>query len=284
MKKKRINKIIDLLKINQPIYYESTDDFSFSNGKKMSKTWADYIRLDCEHGNINSDKIGEFMEGLAKGGPTKSGHKTPAVIAELPFPGLNVKLRSWMVNHLLAKGVHGLVLCHATQKKAVEYFVRSTRFRFRKNKLKGLRGHGGHKLATKIWGINEKKYMELCDPWPLNPNGELILGIKMENATAAKNSLKTSSVPGICFGEYGLGDMSMDLGYKIKPSFPLPKKIEKIRKLVWDNCKKNKKYFLGIIKKNNYKQLIDKGMMFCRAYEKKTADLAKKYTKRPKSW
>ena len=35
----------------------------------------------------------------------------------------------------------------------------------------------------------------------VNPNGELILGIKMENATAAKNSLKTSSVPGICFGE-----------------------------------------------------------------------------------
>ena len=35
--KKRINKIIDLLKINQPIYYESTDDFSFSNGKKCLK-------------------------------------------------------------------------------------------------------------------------------------------------------------------------------------------------------------------------------------------------------
>ena len=41
----------------------------------MSKTWADYIRLDCEHGNINSDKIGEFMEGLAKGGQPKAGTK-----------------------------------------------------------------------------------------------------------------------------------------------------------------------------------------------------------------
>ena len=85
MKKKRINKIIDLLKINQPIYYRSTDDFSFSNGKKMSKTWADYIRLDCEHGNINSDKIGEFMEGLAKGGQPKAGTKPQLLLLSSLF-------------------------------------------------------------------------------------------------------------------------------------------------------------------------------------------------------
>ena len=83
---------------------------------------------------------------------------------------------------------------------------------------------------------NEKKYVEKCDPWPMNSNGELVLGIKMENLKAAKNSYKCSSVSGICFGEYGLGDTSMDLGFKTRPSFPLPKKIQTIRQKVWNNC------------------------------------------------
>ena len=284
---KRINKIIELLEKKQPVFYTSTSDFTYKNGKKMSKTWADYIRLNCEHESVNFDKIGDFMRGLLAGGPTRSGHRTPAVIAELPFPGIDkniVKYNSWMINHLLAKGLHGLILCHSSSKAAVKEFVKSSRFIFRKNKLAGYRGHGGHSFAMKIWGLNEKKYVEKCDPWPMNSNGELVLGIKMENLKAAKNSYKCSSVSGICFGEYGLGDTSMDLGFKTRPSFPLPKKIQTIRQKVWNNCKRNRKYFLGIINEDNYKNLIDNGMMFCRAYDQKVATKARIYTKRKKPW
>ena len=287
MIKKRINKIIDLLKSNQPVYYTSTSKFTFANGKKMSKTWADYIRLDCEHGSTNFDKVGDYMRGLVAGGNTRSGHRTPAVLAELPFPGSNkdiVEYNSWIINQLLGKGVHGLILCHAEEKKAVQSFVKSSRFTFRKNILPGRRGHGGHKFAMKIWGVEEREYVEKCDPWPLNPAGEMILGIKMENIKAVKNSLRSSSVPGVCFGEYGLGDLSMDLGYKIKPTFPLPRKIAQIRKKVWDNCKKNRKYFLGIIEEKNYKHMLDNGMMFCRAYQTKVVSKGRNYTKRKKPW
>ena len=52
------------------------------------------------------------------GGPTKSGHKTPAVLAELPFDGINktnVQANSWIIKQILAKGVHGLILCHANK-------------------------------------------------------------------------------------------------------------------------------------------------------------------------
>ena len=45
----------------------------------------------------------------------------------------------------------------------------------------GKRGHGGQILASKIWGVTETEYLMKADPWPLNPDGELILGIKLEN-------------------------------------------------------------------------------------------------------
>ena len=45
----------------------------------------------------------------------------PAVIAELPFTGRSleeVKACMWMAHHILATGVHGLLLCHAECEKA----------------------------------------------------------------------------------------------------------------------------------------------------------------------
>ena len=109
------------------------------------------------------------MRGLNDGGPTKSSHKTPAVLAELPFEGLNkeiVQANSWIIKQILAKGVHGLILCHANNKGAVKEFVENCRFRFRKQLkdktlLEGKRGHGGQVLALKIWGISEEEYLEI---------------------------------------------------------------------------------------------------------------------------
>ena len=75
----KINKLKDLISQNQPAYYVSTSDFSYNNGKKLSKTWADFIRLDTEHSSFNFDGINNFMKGLIDGGPTKSGHLSPTV-------------------------------------------------------------------------------------------------------------------------------------------------------------------------------------------------------------
>ena len=290
--KKKINKIIDLLKKNQPVYYISTSDFTYKNGKKLSKTWADFIRLDTEHSSSNWDGIAEFMKGLKDGGPTKSGHQSPAVIAELPFKGINkqnVISNSWIIHHLLAKGVHGLILCHANSVDAVREFVAACRYTFNKlgvgKKLPiGNRGHGGQILGSKIWGISESEYLKKADPWPLNPDGELILGIKLENKVAINNANNTTRVPGLCVGDYGLGDISFSLGYRKPIKFPLPKKIERIREKVWKICEKSKLNFWGQVTDESVIKLIKRGIKFCRAYDKKIAFKGMKFTKRPKPW
>ena len=134
----RINVIIDLLEQNQPVYYTSTNNLSYENGVKMSQTWADYIRLDTEHGPFNIAGIKEFMEGLIAGGPTKSGHRSPAVIAELPFDGHNKDVvinNSWMIKQLLACGIHGIILCHVESSEAVKSFVEAVRYPFHKQEV-----------------------------------------------------------------------------------------------------------------------------------------------------
>src|SRR5262249_57370066 len=89
-KGKRINRAVELLADGQPIYYtgshEGTDG-SFEQGVKDAQTYADYISYDMEHAPFDVKGLADYMRGLAKGGPTKSGHRTPAGIGNLPVNG-----------------------------------------------------------------------------------------------------------------------------------------------------------------------------------------------------
>src|SRR5690242_15807982 len=84
---KRINKAVELLAQGQPIYYTGGHEGTgggFESGKKAARTWADYIMYDMEHAPFDVAALSEFMRGLSEGGPTKSGHRTPAVVVTLP--------------------------------------------------------------------------------------------------------------------------------------------------------------------------------------------------------
>src|SRR5688572_22581482 len=78
-KPRRINKAIELLDQGQPIYYSGSRG-GYAEGKAMAKTWADVIIYGLEHDPVDLAKLREFMQGLVDGGPTPSGHRTPAVI------------------------------------------------------------------------------------------------------------------------------------------------------------------------------------------------------------
>ncbi len=101
-KPKHINRAIELLEQGQPIYYTGSHDGtegSFEQGKKDAQTYADYISYDMEHAPFDVKGLAEYMRGLVAGGPTKSGHRTPAVIVNVPVNGIDeaaVRANAWM--------------------------------------------------------------------------------------------------------------------------------------------------------------------------------------------
>src|SRR5229473_2860904 len=184
-KPKRINRAIELLEQGQPIYYTGSHEGTegnFEQGVKDAQTWADYISYDMEHAPFDVKGLSEYMRGLAKGGPTKSGHRTPAVIVNVPVNGTDeatVRANAWMFHQVLATGVHGILLCHADSPDAVKAFVESVRLPVHKQGVdkginEGRRGVHGSATAAKIWGVTEQEYLDKSDAWPLNPNGELL--------------------------------------------------------------------------------------------------------------
>jgi 4-hydroxy-2-oxoheptanedioate aldolase len=281
----RINRAIDLLSQGQPVYYtgshEGTDG-SFEQGVKDAQTYADYISYDMEHAPFDVKGLADYMRGLAKGGPTRSGHRTPAVIVNVPVDGTDeatVRANAWMFQQVLATGVHGILLCHADTPGAVRAFVEAVRF----PAFGGRRGVHGNATAARIWGIPESEYAEKADAWPLNPNGELLLGLKLEDKFALENAETSARVPGIAFAEWGPGDMAFSLGVRNPPGGPMPPQMAAARARVFAATKAAKIFFLNSMSPDNVVDMIKEGVMIGPASQR-AAEIGRQYTKRQMAW
>lgn len=82
----RVNKAIELLESGQPVYYDYGAG-GYEAGRAAAKTWADILLYDMEAEAMDFTQLRAFMQGLADGGPTPSGHRIPAVIVTLPLYG-----------------------------------------------------------------------------------------------------------------------------------------------------------------------------------------------------
>jgi 4-hydroxy-2-oxoheptanedioate aldolase len=286
----RINKAIELLEDGQPVYYETTRNFTYENGVELSQTWADIIRLDLEHGAFDMTAVNSFMQGLLDGGPTPSGHLTPTVLAELPIDGISEDImlaNSWMVKQVLAQGVHGILLCHAETPGAVRVMNEFSRYSFTEpmNGLNvGRRGHGGQQFASKVWGVTELEYMAKADLWPLAPHGELLMGVKIENLRALANVEETLKVPGLAYAEWGPGDMGMSMGYPDRHDPPYPIEMLLAEKRVENACRKNQLYFLNQVNEVEPEKLTIDRDMIGKAKDSDTANKIRQLTLRKMKW
>ena len=243
---RRINKVIELWEDKQPIYLTHPTDLSYDAGLKDSQTWADLLLIDFEHHPFDIVGLTNYMKGLKDGGPTPSGHITPTVVTTLPSNAISpeeVRYNAWQARHVLSAGVHGILNTHARTAEAVKAFVQVTRYPFQnisRNIIgEGLRGAGGQKPANDIWGLSTAEYAHKCDPWPLNPDGELILGLKIEDRHCLNNVDDIAQVPGIAFAEWGPGDMGMSFGQPDAHDPPYPEIMNDARNKIQNALEKN---------------------------------------------
>jgi 4-hydroxy-2-oxoheptanedioate aldolase len=264
----RINRAIEMLEKGQPVYYTGGSG-GYEEGKKLAQTPSDYINYEMEHGAFDMSALRAFMQGLVDGGPAASGHRTPAVIVTLPVLGLDeasMRANYWVVHQVLAAGVHGILLCHTRVPDAARLLVEATRYPFAPKVAglgEGLRGSGSQGYAARIWGISGNEYLRRADPWPLNKDGELLLGVKIEDSHALANAEKTTKVPGISFAEWGPGDMGFWLlGIPQPGQTDLPP-MRAARARVFQATRDAKIFFLNTCNDKNVVEMIKEGVMIC---------------------
>jgi 4-hydroxy-2-oxoheptanedioate aldolase len=193
-----------------------------------------------------------------------------------------------MIKQVLARGVHGILLCHAETPEAVKAFVESARYPFQTIGIGdglevGRRGSGGQGEAAAIWGLSAQEYLRKADVWPLNPEGEIMLGLKIENRRALANAEANAAVPGISFAEWGPGDMGMSFGYADQHDAPYPPEMQMARTRVLTACKAAGVHFLNSVNPENVTQMIDEGVRIGSGGEE-AANVGRQYTKRTMAW
>jgi len=292
---RRVNLAIELLSSGQPVYYDYGRG-GYEEGKAAAKTWGDLLMYDMEGATLDFSKLRDFMRGLVDGGPTASGHRTPPVIVTLPlfgFDAATVRANHWMIQQTLAAGVHGLHLCHAQHPAAVAEFIRAARYEIHRQGVgagleDGRRMFGAHEFASGIWGVSPKNYYALADVWPLNPKGELLIGVKIEDRAGLAHTEQIVRVPGVIFAEWGPRDTSYASGYLDvafdygrKPGVVEPPPLRAAAERVIAASKAAQVFILDNVRPENVVQQIDAGMMILAGGIKEAADLGRKHTKRP---
>jgi 4-hydroxy-2-oxoheptanedioate aldolase len=303
----RINRAIELLVQDQAIYYVGAHTghvLTAAQGIADSATWADYINVGMEHGAFDMTGLAEYLRGLADGGPTRSGHRAPTVIVEAPVNGINedhVRFNAWQFRQILGRGAHGILLCQAETAGATRAFIESCRYPHHLDGVDpalptplrrlhgepqrapseglgvGTRGRGSEATAAAIWGVSPPEYMELCDPWPLNPKGELLLGVKLESPEGIAHCEEILATPGLGFAELGPGDLSLALGYKEMPRDKYPPEMAEARERVLAACRKNSIAFLEIGTPENIKSKIDQGVRVFAGHHEEAARIGRAY-------
>jgi 4-hydroxy-2-oxoheptanedioate aldolase len=293
-KPRRFNKAIELLEDGQPIYNANArGGDGYDVGVKLASTYNDFIIYEMEDGEFNIPALRQFMSGLSKSGPTKSGHRMPAVIVTLPVVGYDetsVRANVWMIQQVLAAGVMGIELCHARSPEAVKMLMAASRYpieraNIQKNDLQeGLRGAGSEGFASQIWGMSSKQYRELADPWPLNPKGELMMALKIEDKYALANAEKVAAVPGVAFAEWGPGDMGLSLGFADNHNPPYPPAMAAARKRVMDANKAAHIGFLETVTMASIEALFKEGTNVTHGSSLELVNKGRKLTDRQMPW
>ncbi|MGI9334727.1 MAG: aldolase/citrate lyase family protein [Gammaproteobacteria bacterium] len=250
---KRINRCIDLLEAGHPVYYTEAGPLSYEHGLAQASTWADFLVVDFERDPFDVIGLAAFMRGIVDGGPTPDGYRMTTVLATLPSncrTRAEVEANAWQVRHVLSAGVHGVLHTHVRNADAARAFVECCRFPIHASGLeaglkRGERGAGGHIKPAELWGVAPDEYTHRADPWPLNPRGELLLGVKLEDRYCLENAVTTAAVPGLAFAEWGPGDMGMSYGYPDAHDPPYPEPLERARHLVKAACDDAGLYFLS---------------------------------------
>ncbi len=216
-----------------------------------------------------------------------------------------VRHNAWQFRQLLGRGVHGVLLCQAESAAAVRAFVESCRYPHHAAGVDpslpspiermrgaaparpgrgllgtGTRGRGSERSAAPVWGVGEEEYFRRCDPWPLNPEGEL-LGVKIESPEGVARCEEILAVPGIGFAEMGPGDLGLSLlGHVTLQLSPYPPAMQEARDRVFAACRANGVAFLEACTPETVAARLDEGVRVIAGGREDTAHTGRAHQRR----
>jgi 4-hydroxy-2-oxoheptanedioate aldolase len=177
----------------------------------------DGVIFEGEHRPWDIQALRDAMQYLLNRGQiASSGSVAATVTPTARIPANGVEKNQFLAKQALDIGAYGIVWPHISTVEEAYNAVSACRYPRLKDKPlyepQGIRGDGPM-IAARYWGVTQQEYYDRADVWPLNPKGEILVIIQIEDTHGIKNlpdMLK--NVPGIGVVMVGEGDLSQEMG------------------------------------------------------------------------
>jgi 4-hydroxy-2-oxoheptanedioate aldolase len=211
----RLNRTIELLAADRPVFGILSHDRSLENARALARSDLDFVIIDMEHGPLDIESLRVFLLGMTdKARIVARGNLQMDVTPFVRLPANGRDQVTYLAKQALDVGVMGIMFPYVNSAAEAEIAVRSMRFpqpRGAPDRVPaGLRGSGPG-IPDWYWGV--RNYIELADVWPLDPRGELFAIIQVESEEGVKNVEAIAAVPGVSALFVGPGDLALSLGY-----------------------------------------------------------------------
>lgn len=207
----------------------------------MSTSKFDGCVFEMEHNPWDGKALRDCLQYmLNRAQIAKAASIVPAVTPMVRIPVNGVEMAQWQAKQALDMGCYGIVFPHISSVEEAANAVGACRYPRLKSaqhyEPPGIRGDGPT-AAARYWGVSQQEYYQKADVWPLNPQGEILCILQMEDTKGIENlDAILTKVPGIGAILIGEGDLGQELGYPRQYDHP---ELLKWMARVVDTCKKH---------------------------------------------
>jgi 4-hydroxy-2-oxoheptanedioate aldolase len=260
-----LNKVIDKLERNQlvtGIWVSSLNPataigLSRFNGyptyeESVTKPMIDFILIDMEHEPFDVAALRNFLLACNCRQETMvKGNLQPNFATVVRIPADAGDPVGAMIKQVLDTGAHAVIVPHVRNAHDAKKVVKACRYPQPADsdiaEPQGTRG-GGPRLCSYLWGLSSKEYVQRADVWPLNPKGDLMAILMIEDDEGVRNIEEILSVKGVGAVMFGPFDYSFAAGHGGNQSHP--EVIEALNKLK-QACDRHNVPLIGFAQRSN---------------------------------
>lgn len=183
----------------------------------IAEAGYDGVVFEAEHNPYDIRVLKECLFSLLnRRRIAETGSISAAVAPMVRIPPNGGEMNQWLAKQVLDAGAYGIIWPHVSTVEEARNAVAACRYPRPESapfyNPPGIRGDSP-RHAARYWGLTQQEYYGRADTWPLNPKGEVLVGIMCEEVRAVRNLPRMlKEVPGIGVVIIGEGDLSQDLG------------------------------------------------------------------------
>ncbi|MFW6353663.1 MAG: HpcH/HpaI aldolase family protein [Verrucomicrobiota bacterium] len=231
-----LNKVVDKLERGHPV----TGIWSLSrspanarslveyNGypsyeESLREPMLDFLIVAMEHYPYDVTELRGFMQGLvSRAEVLAKGNLQPNLSIFVRLPADGSQPVHAMIKQVLDLGAHGVVVPFVRTAEEARKVASACRY-VRPEGSPGREPLGTRGFSPAIakyhWGVSLDEYYARADTWPLNPDGDLMVILMVEDPEGVANIDEIVRVPGVGAIFFGPGDFTVASGQQGNPDF-----------------------------------------------------------------